>query len=80
MNVESKKKLIEIFAFIFELDNLDDVENMRQISTRKWDSIAIASLVVAVESEFVIEITNEEYSEFTSFNQINAIIQEKISA
>ena len=77
MNVQNEKKLLEIFIVLFEFSNEPDLDELRQANVKIWDSLMIANLVMAVESEFKVSITNAEYEEFTSFRQIAAILNEK---
>ena len=77
MNIENEKKLLELFRLLFDFQTIPDPDELRQTHLRTWDSMMIANLVVAVENEFEISVSNEEYEEFTSFSQIAAILDEK---
>src|SRR5215211_86917 len=52
MTTDTTSKLQDIFRAVFELPESADVTRVRQISERKWDSLAHVSLVAAIESEF----------------------------
>ena len=69
--------LSQIFRIIFELDDNEDVENIRRLNEIKWDSIANVTLATAIESEFNIKIHNSDLDRFTSFKSIELFINEK---
>jgi len=77
MNTSNKEKLVELVSMIFEFEDTPELKEIRQSNMKNWDSMMIANLVLAVESEFNVSISNTEYEEFTSFLQIEAILDEK---
>ena len=72
-------RLEAIFRAVFELADTQDVMTVRQISEKKWDSLAHAMLVAAIESEFGISIDIAEALEMTSFQATQLLIGEKLS-
>ena len=72
-----EKLLLEIFIALFEFDSEPSPAILQQTAYKNWDSMMIANLVMAVENEFQVSISNDEYEEFTSFSQIMAILNEK---
>ena len=77
MNISNKEKLVELVSMIFEFEDMPELKEIRQSNMKNWDSMMIANLVLAVESEFNVSISNTAYEEFTSFLQIEAILDEK---
>jgi acyl carrier protein len=71
--------LSQIFRIIFELDDNENVENIRKLNEIKWDSIANVTLATAIESELNIKIDISEMDRFTSFKSIELLINEKIN-
>jgi acyl carrier protein len=69
--------LSQIFRIIFELDDNENVENIRKLNEIKWDSIANVTLATAIESELNIKIDINDMDRFTSFKSIELLISEK---
>ena len=72
-------RLRAIFQTVFELSPSRDVATVRQISEKNWDSLAHATLVAAIESEFGISIDIAEALEMTSFDATRQILEEKLA-
>jgi acyl carrier protein len=72
-------RLEAIFRAVFELPEAQDVSTVRQISEKKWDSLAHAMLVAAIESEFTLSIDIAEALEMTSFEATRLVIAEKLA-
>lgn len=77
MSTDKEKVLIDIFNSLLQLEGEIDPTSLKQTAFKIWDSMMMANLVMAVENEFQITISNDEYEEFTSFSQILAILNEK---
>lgn len=77
MNVATTEKLQDIFRAVFELPAGADVTRLRQISEKKWDSLAHVSLVAAVESEFGLTIDAADAMRMTSFQATQLLLEEK---
>tara|TARA_X000000950_G_scaffold289243_2_gene411187 strand:- start:10184 stop:10423 length:240 start_codon:yes stop_codon:yes gene_type:complete len=77
--MKSKNTVIlkEIITTVLKLKGDVDFLNLEQSNLSKWDSIAIINLVVAVESEFGVKISNNELENFTSFKKIVSILDGK---
>lgn len=77
--MKSKNTVIleEIITTVLKLKGDVDFLNLEQSNLSKWDSIVIINLVVAVESEFGVKISNNELENFTSFKKIVSILDGK---
>ncbi|MEJ7810379.1 MAG: acyl carrier protein [Gemmatimonadaceae bacterium] len=77
MNSTTTDKLQDIFRAVFELPPAADVTRVRQISERKWDSLAHVSLVAAIESEFGITLDAADALRMTSYGATALLLEEK---
>lgn len=71
------QRLEMIFRAVFELPASRDVRTVRQVAEPKWDSLAHATLVAAIESEFGINIDIADALELTSFDAARLIVEER---
>lgn len=71
--------LSNIFRLIFDLDELSDAFTVRRINESKWDSLANATLVAALESEFNITLDAQEIERLTSYQSTLLLVQEKVT-
>ena len=67
-----------IFASVFE-DEDKDFSKVNEKSYEKWDSLRGINLLLAVEKEFNIQITNDELLDFNSYSNIRKIIKNKLN-
>jgi acyl carrier protein len=77
MNEEQIKTLKNVLSTILDITD-NEVEFVRKINNRKWDSLAQVSIVSAIESEFDIAFSAFEIERFTSFQSIRLLIEQKI--
>jgi len=77
MQIENIEKLRSILRTILEVSDDVPIEHVRQISCRRWDSLAQVTMVAAIESEFKVCITGREYERLTSFSAIQLLLEEK---
>ena len=75
MKVENSNRLKEIFIEIFSVGQ-SEVEGLRKINNRKWDSLASVMLVAAIESEFNILIQESKFEDLTSFAAVELVLEE----
>ena len=75
----NKEKLISILIEVF---NLEDNENMNSLEDFKliednlhWDSLAVISLIAALESEYEIVLEAADYEKIDSLESINNILE-----
>lgn len=72
-----KNKLVEIFRVVFETEDLSEIETARRLDHRRWDSLAHVSLVVAIESEFGLQLSIADMNRMTSFAATQLLLEEK---
>lgn len=77
MSDDQLSSLEEIFRFVFELPDGADPRGVEQSTEEKWDSASHVSLVVALESEFDVEIDAGEALRLTSFQEARSVLEEK---
>lgn len=77
MDAERVAKLESVFRAVFEMPPDKDVRNLRQISERKWDSLAHVMLVSAIESEFGTTIDTADALRMTSFAATQLVLEER---
>ena len=76
MKKDNKERLKIIFSEILELGPSEDVESVRRLTSKKWDSLAHVMIVSAIESEFPVTINEDDYELLTSFNAIELILDD----
>jgi acyl carrier protein len=75
MNLQSK--LESLFQTLFPEENLDFSKNLNSTKIQNWDSIKYVTIVLAVEEEFDIKLTQDEILEFSSFDRIFQILRSR---
>jgi acyl carrier protein len=65
MKTQNRIKLKQIFMEIFSI-NESEVESLKMINNRKWDSLASVMLIAAIESEFDVLMEESDYESFSS--------------
>lgn len=78
MTEENLDKLKEIFMEIFSISEVD-LANYRKLNNPKWDSLASVNLIVAIESEFEIQLHEADYESLTSFSSTELILGRYVS-
>ena len=71
-------RLRAIFQAVLELPPTRDVSTVRQISEKNWDSLAHATLVAAIESEFGVTIDTSDALGMTSFEATKVLLSERL--
>ncbi len=72
-----EEKLIEIFRVVLEVEDDREVQTLRRLNERLWDSLAHTSLIVAIESEFAIQLDSADMERMTSFAATRLLLEEK---
>ena len=72
-----EQKLLEIFSIVLEVENLEEIKNIRRINEVKWDSLAHVSLLSAIENEFEILLDYDEKESVSSFKSTLLLLNEK---
>ena len=77
MDFLTEPRLEEIFRYVFKLPQDSDVTGVAQDDVTEWDSLAHASLILALESEFNIQIDPADSMDLTSFESVARYLQER---
>jgi acyl carrier protein len=78
MEAETEARLREVFRAVFEMPPSSDVQNLRQLTEPRWDSLAHVSLVAAIESEFGLEIDTADVLGITSYKAAAQLLKERL--
>ena len=70
--------LAKVFASVFE-DNNKNFVNIKEKNYEKWDSLRGINLLLEVEKNFNIQMTNDELLNFNSYKNIKKIIKSKLN-
>lgn len=70
-------RLQQIFRAVFELPDGAEVLNIGQGTQPNWDSLAHVSLIVAIESEFGLELSTVDSLRVTSYESAMTLLKEK---
>jgi acyl carrier protein len=73
----NREKLKDIVRGVLELPEGAEVESVKRITTRRWDSLAQVSLIAAIEGEFSLALPVGDYGRFTSYKAIELLLDEK---
>ncbi len=71
----NEAKLVEIFQVVLDLDG--DVQSVRRVTERHWDSLAHTSMIAAIESEFGLQLEIDDMERMTSFAATRLLLEEK---
>jgi len=71
----NEAKLVEIFQVVLDLDG--DVQSVRRVAERRWDSLAHTSMIAAIESEFGLQLEMDDMERMTSFAATRLLLEEK---
>ena len=72
---EIEKKLTKIMSIVFAIDERKIDTNSSNQNIEAWDSLKHLSLILAIEEEFNIRLTNKEIALINDFKTIVDIIQ-----
>ena len=77
MSTQIAERLQDIFRAVFDIPEMADVTNVRQVNQRNWDSLAHVSLVAAIESEFNMTLDAADALRMTSYRATELLLEEK---
>ena len=77
MTANNIDKLKQIFMEVFSISEAE-VESYRKLNSRKWDSLASVTLIVAIESEFKIKLQESDYESLSSFSSAEVILEKYV--
>lgn len=69
--------LQEIFKVVLDLPSDADVESIRQVTTKRWDSLANVSMAAAIESEYGIRLDPADAERMTSYQAVRLLLEER---
>jgi acyl carrier protein len=69
--------LERVFRVVLDLSDEAVVTKMRRLNEPKWDSLAQATLVAAIESEFKLTLSASEIDRITSFSSTKLLLEER---
>jgi acyl carrier protein len=72
------KKVLEIAADVFQVDESTIGPASSPDSIESWDSLHHLSFVVALEQEFTVQISPEEIEQLLSLELTASLIEEKL--
>ncbi len=73
-----ESKIKEIMANLFEI-SVDQIDNLSSPDTiEKWDSLNHLNLVVILEEEFNITLTEEQIGEMLNYSLVVEIVKEHL--
>ena len=78
MTARNIDKLKQIFMEVFSISEAE-VESYRKLNSRKWDSLASVTLIVAIESEFKIKLQESDYESLSSYSSAELILERYVS-
>ena len=74
MKSNLKKRIINVMSSVFEI-TIDKITNdSSQDTIESWDSLKHMNLIVSLEEEFEIELTDDEILEMSNYKLIKEII------
>lgn len=71
-----ENKVKEIMAAVFEIEPSSIGESSSPDTIENWDSIRHMNLIVAIEEEFGIQLTDDQIAEMNSYKLILITLQE----
>ena len=71
-----EKKLKELLAKIFSVDASAITDNTTPDTLENWDSLRHMNLVVSIEEEFGVELSDDQVVEILSYQLIKIVLQE----
>jgi len=72
----AEAKLKQVLADVFGID-VSEINNESSVDTiEKWDSLNHLNLVLALEEEFNVSVTEEQIVEMLSFPLVKAVLLE----
>jgi acyl carrier protein len=74
--ITSENKLKQVLADVFGIETNAVDENTSVDTVEEWDSLKHLNLVLALESEYDISLTEEQTVEILSYPLIKAVLEE----
>jgi acyl carrier protein len=77
-NIENKIK--EVMALIFNVDILDLPDNCTYGDYDPWDSLSHMNLIVALEEEFMVQLSDDDVINMMSISLACSIIKANVAS
>jgi hypothetical protein len=71
-------KLEQVFLRVLDLPPDTDCRGLRYRHHERWDSVAQFQLVMEIEQEFGVTLSDEDVLKMSSFEQVLAIVQRAV--
>ena len=78
MQNENQKKLLQVLRVVLELDENMPAEDISVDNCAQWDSLNHMNLIVAIEDEFNITISEQDMNDMKSYKLIDEILKSYI--
>lgn len=78
MNVDHK--LEQVFRDVLDDDDLTLSDDMTAADVEAWDSLAHINVMFAVESEFGLQFSDEQFTSFQSVGELRRFLQSHAEA
>jgi len=73
---EQQRRLASCFLAVFPELPSDEITRASSTTVQSWDSVAVVTLLAAIEEEFGISIEEDDPAKFDSFERILTYLQE----
>jgi acyl carrier protein len=73
---ENEKKLRNVLSTVFETSPDEITEDSSPDNIKKWDSLHHMNLILVLEEEFKIELTEDQSVEIMNYKLIKLVLQE----
>ena len=75
-NIEERIK--EVMSLIFNIDKLDLPDDCAYGNFEPWDSLAHMNLIIALEEEFMLRLSDEDVTDMLNISLVRDIIKSNI--
>jgi acyl carrier protein len=76
---EIRSRLIRCFVALFPQVPEDQIPALTAASTKEWDSVAMATLLVLVEEEFGVSVQPEDLERMESFASLREYLSQRVT-
>ncbi len=73
------ERMLEVFREVFADDDLTLTDQTTAADVPTWDSLAHINLMFALESEFDLQFTDDQLSEFRNVGELRRFLQSQVS-
>lgn len=74
-----EERIKEVMSSVFEIDVESINDNSSADNIELWDSLRHMNLILALEEEFGIELSDDDIGQILNFKLIKLIISEKLT-